>query len=365
MGKCGRGTRTLDLIQFTCGVDCLVIKDWIPRDGETILTKDGYIFYVFGYKHPSNRVFAFLKYIPSKLISYFPIRFLRQKWNLQDIELSRPEKLYTAQNYQKFLETFRTKFPQYLYFCSYLNKEVLSVPHNIIEKVYLPNNCMQELFKNNKRDKLQEEAVGLVLLLSKESQVPLEDFGIHGSVGLNMHSEYSDIDLVVYGSQNFRKLEKTIEKLVKESKLRYVFTKKIDSARKHRGRYQGRRFVYNAVRKTEEIITQYGKWRYIPVKKVTFSCVVGDDSETMFRPALYPIRDYQPDDLASELSDEQIPTKVLSMIGYYRNVARQGEEIKVSGTLERVEDVETDKAFYQVVVGTATRDKEYIEPLQH
>jgi predicted nucleotidyltransferase len=344
-------------------MEYLVMKDWIPRDGETLLTKDGYIFYVFGYKHPNNRVFAFLKYIPSTLKSYFPIRFLRQRWKLEDIELFRPEKLYTAQNYQKFLETFRTNFPQYLHFSPYLNKEVLSVHYNSIERVYLPHDCLQNLVKKGNRDKLQEEAVELVSLLSEESKVSIKDFGVHGSVGLNMHSQHSDIDLVVYGSQNFRKLEKTVDRLVEEGELKYVFTKKIDSARKHRGRFGDRRFVYNAVRKPEEITAQYGKWRYIPIKNVAFSCVVGDDSETMFRPSIYPIMNYQPDSLVSVLPNEQVPTKVLSMIGYYRNVARQGEEVRVSGMLERVENVETDEEYYQVVVGTAKRDKEYVEPL--
>jgi len=169
-------------------MDSLATKNWIPRDGETLLTREGFIFYVFGYKHPDNRVFAFLKYIPSNLKSYFPIRFLRQKWKLGNIELARPEKLYTAQNYQKFLKTFRSRFPQYLYFCPYLNKEVLSVPHESIDRVYLPSVCLQKLFKRDKRDGLQEKAVELVSILSEESRVPLEDFGIHGSIGLNMHS---------------------------------------------------------------------------------------------------------------------------------------------------------------------------------
>ncbi|UCC58626.1 MAG: hypothetical protein JSW14_01525 [Candidatus Bathyarchaeum sp.] len=338
-------------------------KDWIPRDGETLLTRESHIFYVFGYKHPDNRVFAFLKYIPSNLKSIFPIRFLRQKWKLGNIELARPEKLYTAKNYQTFSETFRRRFPNYLYSCPYLNKEVLSVPYENIERVYLPNECLQKLVKRDKKDRLQKEAVELVSLLSNESQVALEDFGIHGSVGLNMHSVYSDIDLVVYGSQNFRKLERTVDRLVGEGRLKYVFTKKIDRARKHRGRYEDRRFVYNAVRKPEEINAQYGRFRYMPIKNVTFSCMVVDDSENMFRPAIYQIRNYQPDDPASELTEEQVPTKVLSMIGYYRNVARQREGIKVSGTLECVENVETGEAYHQVVVGTATREKEYIEPL--
>jgi len=340
----------------------LATKDWIPRDGETLLTKEGFIFYVFGYEHPDNRVFAFLKYIPSNLAHHFPIRFLKQKWKLGNIELSRPEKLYTAQNYQKFLETFRSSFPHYLYCCPFRGKEVLSVPLDHIERVYLPGECLQEIFKKEKKDVIQNETVELISLLSAESEVSIQNFGIHGSVGLNMHSEYSDIDLVVYGSQNFRRLESAVDRLAEEERVKYVFTKKIDSSRKHRGRYNDRRFVYNAVRKYEEIDAPHGKLKYTPVKNVSFSCEVVDGSENMFRPAIYPIRGYQPDDSASELSEEQVPARVLSMIGYYRNVARKGDRIKVSGTLERVENVETGAVSYQVVVGTATREKEYIEP---
>ena len=338
-------------------------NDWVPRDGETLLTKEGFIFYVFGYEHPENRVFAFLKYIPSNLAHHFPIRFLKQKWKLEGIELSRPEKLYTPQNYQKFLETFRGNFPHYLYCCPFRGKEVLSVPLDHIKRVYSPSECLQAIFKKEKKDALQKETVELVSLLSEESNVAIQDFGIHGSVGLNMHSEYSDIDLVVYGSANFKRLEAAVNRLADDGVFSHVFTKKIDHARKHRGRYNDRRFVYNAVRRYEEIDAQHGKLKYTPVKNVTFSCEVVGDSENMFRPAVYPIGNYQPEDSASELSGEQVPLRVLSMIGYYRNVARKGDVVKVSGMLERVENVESGEITYHVVVGTATREKEYIEPV--
>ncbi|MCW4016531.1 MAG: nucleotidyltransferase domain-containing protein [Candidatus Bathyarchaeota archaeon] len=341
----------------------MVAKDWIPRDGETLLTKEGFIFYVFGYEHPENRVFAFLKYIPSNVAHHFPIRFLKQKWNLEDIELSRPEKLYTAKNYQKLVETLRKNFPHYLYCCPFRGKEVLSVPLDKIRKVYLPEDCLQAIFEKEDKDAIQRETVELVSLLSKESKVPIEEFGIHGSVGLNMHSEYSDIDLVVYGSENFKKLEGAVNRLADECVFTHVCTKKIDFARKHRGRYNDRRFVYNAVKKYEEIDAPHGKLKYTPVKNISFSCEVVDDNENMFRPAVYPIKNYQPDDSASELAEEQVPARVVSMIGYYRNVARVGDVVKVSGTLERVENVESGEVCYQVVVGTATREKEYIEPV--
>jgi len=339
------------------------VKAWTPRDGDTFVTKEGFVFYVFGYEHPKNRVLSFLKYIPSNLKLRFPIRFLRQKWKLGSVELARPEKLYTAQNYQKLLETFRSTYPQYVYSCPYRGKEVISAPLKHVEKVYVPKECLQRLFEKKSKDRLQTLAAELVYLLSTESKVPLEDLGLHGSIALNMHTAKSDIDLVVYGSKNFRSLEKAINKLVEEGVLKYVFTKKLDRARKHRGRYKDKTFVYNAVRKIDEINVQYGNHRYVPMRDVTFSCEVVDDNEAMFRPAIYQIKNYQQLGSTSKLMEDEVPTRVVSMIGYYRNVARHGEKIKVSGTLERVENVETGQTNYQVVVGTGTREDEYIWPI--
>jgi len=336
------------------------MKAWIPRDGDMFITKDNFIFYVFGYEHPMGGILSFLKYIPSELKSQLPLRFLKKHWKLGKVKLVRPEKLYTAQNFQKLLETFRNKFPQYVYSCPFRGKEVIGVPLGLIKKVYVPRECLQGLFENKRKDRLQKLALELVSLLSTESSVLLEDFGIHGSIALNMHTMKSDIDLVVYGSQKFRSLEGAINKLVEEGLLKYIFTKRLDRVRKHRGRYKDKIFVYNAVRKVEEIAFNYGDHKYFPLKPILFSCKVVDDAEAMFRPAIYYITNYQPHDSTSELEKNEIPTKVVSMIGYYRNVARRGERIKVSGTLERVENVETGEAHHQVVIGTGTREDEYI-----
>jgi predicted nucleotidyltransferase len=336
------------------------METWTPRDGDTIVTKDKLIFYVFGYEHPKGRVFSFLKYIPSDLKSHFQLRFLKKHWTLGDIELLRPEKLYTAENFQIFMETFRKHLPHYVYFCPFRGKEIVSVPLKLIETVYVPNECLKTLVGKKRKDRLQRQAVELTSLLSDESGVPFEDFGIHGSVALNMHTVESDIDLVVYGSYNFRNLEKTVERLVDENTVTYIFNKRLDRVRKHRGRYKGQRFVYNAVRKTKEIVSKYGDHKYSPVKPVTFSCQVTDDNEAMFRPAIYQITDYQPLDSASKLAENEKPTKAVSMIGCYRNMVRRGERARVSGLLERIENVENGENSYQVVVGTGTREDEHI-----
>ena len=66
---------------------------------------------------------------------------------------------------------------------------------------------------------------------------------------------------------------------------------------------------------------------------------------------------------ASNLPEEKIPEIVVSNIGCYRNVARKDEGLSVSGMLERVEKIETGEIFYQVVVGTAINEEEYIWPV--
>jgi len=213
------------------------------------------------------------------------------------------------------------------------------------------------------KDALQEAALALIESLSSKSQIDIKDFGIHGSLALDMHTSKSDIDLAVYGAQNFRRLEATIDRLVDSGTLSYVCKNRIDTARHHKGKYEDKLFMYSAIRKPEEINSKYGTHRYLPIAQVKFHCKVKDDTEAVFRPAIYKIADYEPADEASALDEERIPDLVISMIGCYRNVARRGGRIRVSGMLERVEDLETGQNFHQIVVGTGTNEEEYIWPL--
>jgi len=288
---------------------------------------------------------------------------LERTWKYGETQLFRAEKLYTAKNYKLFIATFRKKFPDYVYYCYLRNKELITAPLRSIEHVYVPKDRLNALTKLKNPDSLQKTALGLISLVSKESDVGLEDFGIHGSIALNMHAPESDIDFVVYGSQNFRKVEAAIAQLVNAGKLSYIFSNRLDATRKFQGRYKGKIFMYNATRKPEEVKTKYGMFRFSSIDPVRFQCTVSDDTETMFRPATYKITNYKPLDHASEFPLDKIPDRAISNIGCYRNAARKGSEIKVAGQLERVEEIKTGDVFYQVVVGTATSEEEYIWPL--
>ncbi|MEM2386380.1 MAG: nucleotidyltransferase domain-containing protein, partial [Candidatus Bathyarchaeia archaeon] len=219
---------------------------------------------------------------------------LERTWRLGEMKLFRAEKLYTAKNYQTFLEVFRKNFPDYVYFCPFRRKEVISAPLNRVVEVFVPRERLKALMEAEEKDELQELTLEFVQLVSGEAKVPLDDFGVHGSIALNMHSAESDIDIVVYGSQNFRRVEAAIEKLVQEGILTYVFNNRLDAARRFKGRFKSRIFMYNAVRKPEEVATKYGEYQFTPVAPVKFRCKVKDDSEAMFRPAIYKVEDCTP-----------------------------------------------------------------------
>jgi len=338
-------------------------RDWIPADGDTFVTADGFIFNVFGYDHPEDRVTAFLKYIPTEFKTHFNIKYLDRTWNYGKLRLFRAEQLYTAYNYRTFIQAFKASFPSYVYFCPFKNKETISVPLELIKSVYVPNECLQFLGHLEKKDDLQKMTLDFASALSKESNINVKDFGVHGSVALGMHTAESDIDIVVYGASNFRQLEKTVDRLVKEGTLRYKCSNRLDAARRFKGKYRNRIFMYNAIRKPEEIKSNYGRFKYLPIKPIGFTCKVKDDAEAMFRPAVYRVESYEPIDLKSKVPEKQLPLIVTSMIGCYRNVARRGDKIEVSGILERVEDLTTGKTYHQVVVGSGTSEDEHVWPL--
>ncbi len=336
-------------------------------DGDTFVTTDGFIMNTFGYEHPEDRVFAFLKYIPAQYKGLFDVQMLTRTWrfgtNPLTSQLFRAEKLYTAKNYQTFIEAFRKTFPSYLFYDETRGKELITAPLDKIQQVFVPKDRLVWLQNLPKPDGLQQMALEIVDLVSKESGISHKDLGIHGSIALDMHSPESDIDFVVYGTENFRRVEDAIQRLVNTAQFSYIAGNRIEAARKFVGKYKGKIWMYNATKQPQEIKTHYGDYTFTPLAPLRFTATVCDDSETMYRPAIYKINNYKPQDPQSELQLEQVPTIVTSNIGCYRNVTRAGQQIKVAGTLEKVQSTKDGSHFYQVVVGTATSEEEYIWPL--
>ena len=333
-------------------------EEWQLRDGDVILTKKGFIFYTFGYLHPADYIIGFLKYLPLDYKEFFDtkIDFLEWKWKLNDIVLVRPAELYYGDN---LLSILRKHFSEYLFFSKVFKKEVVAVAKTEIRNVFIPKIGLSQLLSKQNPDKLEKEAISIIQLLSRKSEVPLTSFGIHGSILLGTHNEKSDIDIAVYGSFNFSKVKDSLSTLVSESpEIKYLFENKYDKLRRNRGLYNSRRFVINATRQNEEFQEVYGDRIYTPLSQISFQARIADSTESVFRPAHYKITDFK--NLSSSFP-QAIPNEVVSMIGQYRDMAGTGDRIQGTGLLEEVQD-KRNELNYRIVIGSG-KANEYIDSL--
>ena len=340
----------------------VISKNWCPKDGTVILTKDNFIMYIFGYDHPKNMVISYLKYIPQDLVNLFDIKFLDHKWKFRNIIMRRPIKLYSPKIFNNIMNTFKKEFPYYLYYSKNLNKEVIVVPYTKIKEIFDPQTQLKKLLSKKYKDSHEKMAIELIELLSKNSNVPMSSFGIHGSTSYEMHTLQSDIDIAVYGANNFLKVKNAIKSLINLGKLRYGIKIPTDEFRKNRGVFRGTDFVVNAIRADNEITNTYYTFKYEPKFSVKFECHIINSSESMFRPAKYVVADLKIYNSKINIETNSIK-EIVSMIGEYRGIAEKCNKIKGQGMLEKVINLKTSHSHYRIVIGSGTGN-EYILPDQ-
>ena len=325
----------------------------VPRiiDGDILVTKEGFIFYAFGYCHPPGRVISFLKYVPEEFAYLFNIEWLDYEWVYSGKRYLRPRQLYSPGVFSEIIRAFKRSFPQYLYYHETLKRYLISVPLASIRELYTPRSALRRLLEKDHRDPLEDKALRLIRMLSSSSGVAPDFFGVHGSICLGMHNERSDIDIAVYGASNYRRVLRAIQHLETEGAVKLLRGTSVEALRGNTGMFEGTRFVVNAVRLDAEIKCSDSIYR--PRGEVVVECLVEDDSECVFRPAIYRVTDCV---LLKGQFDAKSLKEVVSMIGLYRCVARKGDRIVVRGMLE---EVIGEEKYFRVVVGSGL-SREYI-----
>lgn len=358
---------------LTVGRNRKKIIAWVPRDGDAILTREGFVFYAFGYLHPPDRVISYLKYIPKELAKEFSLEWLPYEWNLGVVTLVRPVKLYSPANYEHITKVLASNYPEYVVDDPSLNKKLLVVPRKSVGAIFQPSLSLVRLLHEEKRghlDQLESASVKLIRSLSRQTGVPLKSFGVHGSISLGMHNPQSDIDISVYGADNFTTVLKHLDALSdKGAEFNILEETVYDTLRRNRFIWDSRRVVINATRSYEEIREKFGDFTYQATgRHLSFTCEVTDAWQSVFRPAIYRISQYEPLDRRWHIEEGLTPSEAISMIGEFRGIASKGNRIKVSGSLEKVTVTKTGKLdHYRVVVGSGQQkpQDEFISVSSH
>ena len=165
-------------------------------EGDYIRTHEGLYFAVKGSRHPKEKVIAYLRYRPN-------VKGDREK---DGVKYTR---MYSIEKTTKFL---KEKYPKYLNKISWLDDELQSVPLEDIDTVFKPTPRLKEIIETPKTS-LDCKVKRFVETLSKKSSVPIEFFGVSGSLLIGLNNPDSDIDINVYGYSEGRKVYETLKEL--------------------------------------------------------------------------------------------------------------------------------------------------------
>jgi predicted nucleotidyltransferase len=327
------------------------------REGDFIETSEGLIFSVRGIVHPPSRAVAFPKYVPSLMgdrrreaVNYVKIDSLRGCYD--------------------FLEN---KAPDYLIFDPVFGETLSEVPFSRIKTYFSANDGLTKLRRKGKLDRVQKDAVDFANLIKQYAGVSWSALGISGSILVGLQRSKSDIDLIVYGEKNCRKVYQTIKKLVREEpkqvkrytlkglkrlyRSRVVDTKIsfeefLDAERNKflQGEFRDRDYFIRLVKNPWEVNEVYGDVRYISMGFVEVEAHVVDDSESIFTPCKYLVND------TKMLIGPKIGAirEIVAFRGRFCEGAKKGQTVRVSGKLEKVSGLVEE--YFRVIVGNRLED---------
>jgi hypothetical protein len=328
------------------------------REGDLVETLDGNIFDVKGLVHPPGKVVAFIRFTPDP-------KGDRKRGNMSY------RKVYPLQERYELLQKL---FPQYLVFDTIFDEQLCEVPMEVIKRHYKPQEGLQTLRRKHQPDKVEMDALEFAEFLKKNVSVSWSNLGISGSLLVGLHKSSSDIDPIVYGSENCRKVYSTLKSLLQrkdspakpytlnELKRLFDFRSKdtvmsfedflrTESRKILQGMFKRRDYFVRCVKDWSEIDERYGKVRYKSIGYARIKAKVTDDSEMIFTPCRYKVADVK---ILEGIHAEPIE-EIVSFRGRFCEQARNNETVIAQGKVEKVQR-QGEKEYFRLLLGNKPSD---------
>ncbi|MEM3580026.1 MAG: hypothetical protein QXH40_05810 [Candidatus Bathyarchaeia archaeon] len=330
-----------------------------PAEGFLIESVEGIIFDVKGLVHPPSKIIAFPRFIPDKKGSRIRNGVMYSK-------------VYGIS--ERFAFLGRT-IPNYVVHDPIFDDKLCEVPLENVKKVYSPIEGLKRLRESESLDGLEKAALQCLEILKKEAGVPWNKLGISGSVLVGLHTDASDIDPVVYGAENCRKVHRALKRLLEEGNtpfkpysledLRRLFAfrskdtimsfedfVKVESRKVFQGKFMNRDYFIRFVKDWNEIGEKYGDIRYKNCGYAKVEAVVVDDAEAIFTPCTYKVRDVK----VVEGPKLEPIREIASFRGRFCQQAREGESVTAQGKLEHVTDGRSGEEYFRLLLGNKPTD---------
>ena len=302
-------------------------------------TVAGLIFTVKGVVHPPDRVVAYLRYVPDP-------RGERVRGR------ERYRRVYSVAEQEEALRalglSYRVDDPA-------LGVPVDAVPWEDVARLYDPRERLQRLRAAGPDGPLAADALALAELMRHAAGVAPTALGLTGSLLFDLHASTSDIDLVVYGEGECRRVHAALACLLddpssslarprdeelaaihavhrEDTPLSAADFARLQAGKVNEGRFAGRPYFVRFVKLPAEVPERYGDPRFAPAGRALVEARVVDDRDALFTPCRYSISEvrYHEGARADELSE------VVSFRGRFADQARAGQRVRASGSVERV-----------------------------
>jgi len=329
------------------------------REGDLLETRDGAIFDVKGLVHPNDRIVAFIRF------------FLEEKGDRKKNALTY-RKVYSFKERYSLL---REKFPTYLVYDPVFDETLCEVPFNKVKKHFDPVKKLQQLRSSKTLDAVENRALQLTELLKQNSNIPWSTIGISGSILAGLHKISSDIDPIVYGSANCRRVHSRLQemvndphsplKLYSQHELRSLFDfrskdtamdfeefVRTESRKAFQGKFTKTDYFIRFVKNWDEIDEKYGDIEYKNIGYAKVKATVVDDSESIFTPCRYTIKS------ADVMEGPKLSpiTEIASFRGRFCEQARNDETVIAQGKVERVTDLKRHQEHFRLLIGNKPLD---------
>jgi len=328
------------------------------REGDLLETTENILFDVKGLVHPPDRIVAFLRYVPDP------------NGDRKRDEM-RYRKVYAL---SKRYALLKRKFPQYLVYDPVFNEHLCEVPIEAVKRHYQPANRLRDLRYEDKLDEVERTALRFVELLKENAEVPWSKLGISGSILVKLHTPASDIDPIVYGSENGYRVYSALKRMLEDRKnpvkpyslkelkelfdfrskdtvMRFEDFVRTDSRKVLQGKFMGKDYFVRFVKDWNEIKEQYGTILYKPVGYAKIRAKIVDDSEAIFTPCCYKIENVEILEGPRVESIEEI----VSFRGRFCEQANSGEVVIAQGKVERLQ-IEGNREHFRLLLGNNVSD---------
>jgi len=307
---------------------------FLPKD--FIQTQEGLIFAVVSYQAHAGKVGCFLRYI---------------------VEGNAWKKIDTEQANQ-LLQQF---YPQYCYQSEQFDAAFHAVALDDIIKHHRPEDKLKQTLEKNATDQIERKLQKLLPILVQYG-ADIEALGLTGSMLIDQQGATSDIDLVVYGRDEFHKIREAVRLAVDDGLLQLLspelmednFIRRAgelsfdefawhDNRKFNKAAIDGTKFDIGMVCLADELEHDNQQYQKQGVRQ--FLTKVVDDHRAFDFPATY-------------LVDDEMTPEIVSFTHSYVGQAKVGEVIEVSGAVEC--DIATGKS--RLIVGsTREAEGEYIK----